>query len=302
MAAPDDTDHPHQPAATDAGTPEPPRRTRKGRWQRIMWYLIVAVVAWALIVWFTQRSILFPRAMIDAPAQANPPADAEQWHIDTPAGPVEGWFLPGDGVSAERPGPALIFAHGNGEVIDFWPEVLEPYRAMGVSVLLAEFRGYGRSAGSPSQAAITEDFVAFHDRLAARDEVDRERIIYHGRSVGCGAVAALAKQRRPRAMILQSSFTSAAAMARSYLVPRFMVRDPFEVEGVLEQYAGPVLLLHGKADRIIPVTHAQRLHAAAPDSELKVYAGMGHNDPPPQDTYWEDIERFLTEQGVLSDE
>jgi len=296
---PEGTPHPPRGAdAADITHNTPAKRLAKGR--RIMGYLLAAVLIWALAVWFLQRPLMFPRAMIDAPAEARPPADAELWHIDSPAGPVEGWFLPGDGVSTQQPGPAVVFAHGNGELIDHWSAMLEPYRAMGVSVLLAEYRGYGRSAGSPSQAAITRDFIAFHDRLAARQEVDPTRIVYHGRSIGSGAIASLARERKPSAMILQSAFTSAAALVQRYLVPRFMVRDPFEVEAVIERYAGPVLLLHGKRDRIIPLSHAHRLQAAATDGKLHVYEQMGHNDPPPQDAYWEAIERFLAEQGILS--
>ena len=263
-------------------------------------YLLIALLLWAMLVWFAQRSIMFPRYLIDAPRQPDPPADAEIWHHDSPAGEVEAWFLPGRGVSADAPGPAVVFAHGNGEIIDDWPAQLETYRQMGVSVLLPEYRGYGRSAGSPSQHAITQDFIAFHDRLAARDDVDAQRIVFHGRSIGCGALASLARHRTPAAMILQSSFTSAAALAKRYLVPRFMVRDPFDVRAVIGQYQKPVLLLHGKADGVIPARHSQRLHEAAAQSELVLYDGWGHNDPPPRRPYWRQIYDFLLRAGILS--
>ena len=85
---------------------------------------------------------------------------------DVDGGGVEAWVLPGRGASAERPGPAVIFAHGNGELIDHWPDVLSWYVRQGVTVLLPEYRGYGRSAGRPSERDITDDFVWFHDDLA----------------------------------------------------------------------------------------------------------------------------------------
>src|SRR5688572_30832441 len=118
-------------------------------------------------------------------------AGLERLHV----GPVEGWFLPAYGVAAGRPGPAVIFAHGNAEIIDPYALELEPYRRMGVSVLLPEFRGYGRSGGEPSEEGITDDFVAFHDLLAARPDVDPSRIVFHGRSLGGGVVCALAARR-----------------------------------------------------------------------------------------------------------
>src|SRR5690606_34255575 len=103
-------------------------------------------------------------------------------------GRVEAWLLPGDGVSAERPGPAVVFAHGNAELIDHWPGALARYRRLGVSVVLPEYRGYGRSAGRPSESAIRDDLRALHARLSSHPMVDVTRLVYHGRSLGGGAV------------------------------------------------------------------------------------------------------------------
>lgn len=212
---------------------------------------------------------------------------------------VEAWFLPGQGASVDRPGPAVIFAHGNAELIDYWPDTLEHYRQLGVGVLLPEYRGYGRSAGSPSQTAITSDFVYFHDELAARPDVDPARIFFHGRSLGGGAVCALAEHRRPRAMILMSTFTSIADMARRYLLPRFLVLDPFDNERVLSRLDVPVLLLHGTHDGLVPYEHARRLQAVAKDARLVSYPA-DHNDCPPDwERFWAEVTAFLRNQGIL---
>ena len=74
--------------------------------------------------------------------------------LDTEEGRVEAWLIPGDDVSAERPGPAVVFTHGNAELIDYWPAALAGYQKLGATLLLPEYRGYGRSAGSPSQEKI----------------------------------------------------------------------------------------------------------------------------------------------------
>lgn len=264
-------------------------------------FLLVVFVLWVLIVWFAQRSILYPRFILTRPIEPHPPAGVEVWQHEIPAGQVEAWFLAGEGVDADRPGPAVIFAHGNGELIDDWPDLLVGYRRLGVSVLLPEYRGYGRSAGSPAQDAITRDFTAFYDRLADRPEVDPDRIVFHGRSLGSGVVAGLAQHRPPAALILQSAFTSAADLARGFFVPRLLMRDPYDVLPVVQNYPGPVLILHGRDDELIPYTHANRLHAAAPDSEL-IFYDVGHNDLPPARAYWADIERFLRRADVLPPE
>ena len=207
--------------------------------------------------------------------------------------------LPGQGASKDRPGPAVIFAHGNGELIDHWPEPLAELRRMGVSVLMPEYRGYGRTPGWPSQEAITEDYVKFYDLLAARPEVDRRRIVFFGRSLGGGAVCSLARQRKPRAMILMSTFTSVTRMARRYLVPSFLVRDPFDNLTAVSQLDIPLLIVHGRQDSLVPYEHGQKLHAAARQSELVTYEA-DHNDCPPNwSAFWGDLRRFLQKAEIL---
>ncbi|MFO7769242.1 MAG: alpha/beta hydrolase [bacterium] len=262
--------------------------------------LLIVIFIWAAAVWFFQRSVLFPRGLANQGAadRPDPPPAAEVWHLGIEEGDVEAWLLPGDGASAEDPGPAVVFTHGNGEVIDHWADDLSPYQRMGVTVLLPEYRGYGRSGGTPSQQGITRDLETFVDQLAARDEVDPDRVFYHGRSVGGGFAAVLSRRREPAALILQSTFTSAAAMARRYLVPRFLMRDPLDVVDVVDEYPGPLLVLHGERDSIIPAEHGRRIHQAAPRSTLHLYP-MGHNTPPPWRQYWDDIRRFLDENDIV---
>ena len=252
--------------------------------------------------WLIQRWLVFPRQMIPEidRAELDLPERRETWWLDTEAGPVEAWFLPGAGVGAANPGPAVVFAHGNAELIEFNAGWLAPYRALGVSVLLVEYRGYGRSAGSPSQRAIVADFAAATERLVERDDVDGQRLIYHGRSIGCGVLAALSRRRPPAAMILQSSFTRTGALAWSMGYPGFLMRDPFRVADAICRYEGPVLLMHGRDDRIIPPSHSRRLHELASNSTLRWY-DCGHNDfPVDSPRFWRDIVDFLNAHELLN--
>ncbi|MEX2670562.1 MAG: alpha/beta hydrolase, partial [Phycisphaeraceae bacterium] len=253
-----------------------------------------------------QRSLLFPRHVI-GPVDSNEHVqqrlaeiEGEQWWLETEAGPVEAWFLPGDGATAESPGPAIVLSHGNAEVIDYLPEQVAPFRRLGISVLLPEYRGYGRSAGKPSQAAIVDDLTAFHDRLTAREDIDQGRIVLLGRSVGTGVATALADRRPPAAMILQSPFTSVADIMAGYGIPRPFVLDPFDNAAVLEKLDRPLLLQHGRRDTIIAYHHSETLHALAPNATLINY-DAGHNDMPiTTAAYWQDITNFLTTQGILT--
>ena len=140
---------------------------------RVALGVAIAYTIWCIVLYSIQRSILFPReyAVCDPNAGQGVPGLERIW-IQSEEGKVEAWFLPGDGVSAQNPGPVVLFAHGNAELIEYWSEPLAEYRRLGVSVFLPEYRGYGRSAGSPSQQAITSDFIEFHDLLVKRPEVD----------------------------------------------------------------------------------------------------------------------------------
>ncbi len=267
-------------------------------------FVVLSLYAlWLVTGCAIQRNVLFPRGMTHPnPVAATMTLGLQQLSIDTDQGPVEAYLLPGRGVDAKHPGPLVIFAHGNGELIDYsaasgeW----EPYRAMGISVALCEFRGYGRSAGDPTEQRIVSDFVKLYDRLAARADVDAQRIIIHGRSIGTGVACGLAAQRPPAALILQSPFRSVAAIMAGFWIPRFCVLDPFDNEAVLATFEKPVLIMHGTRDTVIPVAHGRALSKLTRRAQYIEY-DCGHNDlPPDRQKYWDDIYAFLRQQQIVT--
>jgi len=283
------------------------RSTRlPGPWKRRLYkgaaWAAAGYALWLVAAFFVQRRIVFPRHVCREASQpgAGFPGLQKRW-ISTPQGKVETWYVPAAGVSSVRPGPAVIIAHGNGELIDGQLATVHGYHRLGISALLCEYRGYGRSAGSPSQRRIVADHVKCFDWLAHRGDVDRRRIFFHGRSLGTGVVCALAAKRKPAALILVSPFTSIADMMAWYLIPRFGVRDPFDSEAVLKGLDRPVLVLHGTRDRVVPYRYGRALHRAAKRSTLSTYS-CGHNDFPIRSKrFWKDITAHLRRARVLVD-
>lgn len=248
---------------------------------------------WAAL-FAVQRSLLFPGG-ISEPGLTRPP-DAEQVWLPTSAGRVEAWYLPplGD-VSRAGRGPLLVYTHGNGELIDYWPAAFLEPRRFGLGVLLVEFPGYGRSQGHPSEASIRETMLAAFEWVRGRADLDPERVVAHGRSLGGGAACLLAAARPVRALILESTFTSVRSFAGNFGAPGFLVRDPFDNLAVVRGFAGPLLVFHGERDQVIPAKHGRALAAAGQKAEL-VLLPCGHNDCEPA---WSRVRTFLAKQQIL---
>ena len=259
--------------------------------------IAAAVLAGLLVLYWSllfvgQRAIVFPAPPVaGAPVR---PQDAQAVWLQTPTGPVEAWYLRPLRATVNR-APLLMFTHGNAELIDHWPAEFHLPRQWGMAVLLVEYPGYGRSKGQPTQASVTGAVLAAYDWARDQSDIDGDRVIAYGRSLGGAAATALAGARPVAALILESTFSRAQDFARRFGAPGLLVRDRFDnLEGV-HRLKAPLLILHGTQDRIVPVAHAQALHAAQPVSEL-VLMPCGHNDCPRP---WSTIERFLRQHALL---
>ena len=257
-------------------------------------------LAYCLLLFLLQRQFLFPRFRINVPwGVAERIPGLEKFWLDTTYGKIEAWFLPPAPNRGTEPAPAIIFAHGNGELIDFWPEQLNAFTLLGIGVLLVEYPGYGRSEGTPSQESITGGFIAAYDILVTREDVDASRIVLFGRSLGGGAVCRLAVNRPSVALILLSTFTSVESLASKFLVPSFIVQDPFDNLAVVGSYAAPVLVAHGKNDDLIPYSHGLALYQAAKRGKMLTY-DCGHNNcPSGWGRFLRDVESFLHGAGII---
>ena len=250
--------------------------------------LVLAIVGYFALIFALQRRMAFPGSFRDSPRPtASAPPDVTQVWLEASFGQVEAWFFSGEG---DAHGPTIIFAHGNGELIEDWQSDMERLAAAGLNVLLVEFPGYGHSRGKPSRSTLRETFTLAFDWLVGRDDVDAERIVAHGRSLGGGVAGDLALNRPVRALVLQSTFSSASAFARENFVPGFLVRDRFDNRRAVSDFSGPVLLLHGVRDDVIPYAHAEALAAAREGLDI-IEMDCAHNDCAPQ---WPEVVASLT--------
>ncbi len=246
--------------------------------------------AYIAVLYFVQRSLLFP-----VPGrQPSGPADrAEVVRIrmfDTEA--VALFLAP---RTAAGPAPLILFTHGNGELADDWVHEFQPALERGVAVMLVEYPGYGRAPGAPSEKGITEAVQAAYGWAAADPRVAPSRIVAYGRSLGGAAAARLAADRRVAALILESTPASVADLAANLLAPSFLIRDPFDTRAALRAYRGPLLVIHGRQDSLVPIAHGRELASLVPGAVLHEI-DCGHNDCPRE---WGKIESFLVAAGVF---
>ncbi|GMR13405.1 MAG: alpha/beta hydrolase [Gemmatimonadota bacterium] len=262
---------------------------------------VLAYVAYTGFFFLIQRRITYAGVHLGAPGPIpdSVPGFERIW-LGAPDVKAEAWYLPAMGESTTTRSPALIFTHGNAEFIDDWVLPLDPLRQMGVSLLLVEYPGYGRSEGVPNETTIVRTVVDAYDWLATRDDIDGDKIVAMGRSLGGGPAAALTGLRPVAALVLESTFTSVAALAwQVYRLPGFLARDRYDNRSAVASYEGPVLIFHGTEDDVIPYSHGQRLSSAAKHGRLVNYR-CGHNDCPPNwDEYWAEMRAFLRDAAIL---
>ncbi len=192
---------------------------------------------------------------------------------------LHAWFLPAE---RRRSAPhTLLFLHGNAGNISHRSASLTIFADLGLDQLIIDYRGYGQSDGKPTEAGLYLDADAAWRWLTKVRGVQPRDIVVFGRSLGGAVATQLAARAQPGALIIESSFTDLASMARRHhplmarLVPlRYRLPSAEHLAGV----RSPVLVLHSRDDGIVPFAHGQALYAAAPGPKRFVELVGGHND------------------------
>jgi fermentation-respiration switch protein FrsA (DUF1100 family) len=260
---------------------------------RVAWLigqLTVGLLIVGLLMWLMQpRLVFFP---LDR--QTSTPADFglafEDVTIETVDGErLAGWFVPappGQGRDL-----TLLFLHGNAGNISHRGDSLWIFAQLGLDVLIIDYRGYGRSSGSPSENGLYLDADAAWRWLTEQRGVPANQILLFGRSLGAAVAAELAGRLsgnpgaatndQPAAVIIESGFDALASLASHHyplLTAVIPLRFDFRAAEAIARARCPVLVLHSPDDEIVPYALGSRLFAAAPEPKRFVDLRGGHND------------------------
>jgi uncharacterized protein len=223
--------------------------------------------------------------------------------LDTEDGKHLGaWYLT---APTGKPGPAVVVFNGNGGDRSGRAMLAVGLQRLGMSVLLFDYRGYGGNDGTPSEKGLAADARAAQAWLAAQPEVDPDRIVYFGESLGAAVAIGLSLERPPAALVLRSPFTSLADVGKvhyPWLPVGWFLIDRFPSIDRIGSVTAPVMVVAGDRDDVVPEPLSKKLYDAAPDPKRYLLVpGTGHNDLvlAGGDRVMDEVSSFLSEAKVL---
>jgi fermentation-respiration switch protein FrsA (DUF1100 family) len=248
-------------------------------WLRIALWCAGIYVAIVLAAWLAQtRLVYFPDPTRIDPRQLGFTGVEERW-LSAPDGTrVIAWHAP-----AREGQPTLLYFHGNGGNLANRAWIIRRFMAEGVGVYMMSYRGYSGSGGRPSEAANVADARLAYADLTNRG-VPAGRIVLYGESLGTGIAARLATEQVAAALILEAPYTSIVEIGVQqfpFLPVRWIMTERYETTSLIGRVRIPLLVVHGEADRVIPVEMGRAVFASAAQAEPKrlvTLPGAGHDD------------------------
>lgn len=242
----------------------------------LVWAVLLGAALWVGLRWLENAMIFLPARALTAHPGTYGLAYEALWLSPGDGPRVRAWWIPGPRAD----GPVMLCLHGNGGNLSNRVEKMKLFHDAGAAQLWVDWRGYGESSGSPSEAGLYRDALAARRLLEADKKVPPERLVLYGESLGCGAAVELAARAPAAGLIVDSGFASVPEMAKEVLprLPAFLIRARFDNLAKLPRIAIPALFLHSRQDEIVPYAQARLNFAAAAGPKSFVELTGTHND------------------------
>jgi len=277
-------------------------------WKKWLRRTVVVAVAATLglylvlagLLWWKQDSLVFVpsreyRVLPESQGLSHDDVDIEV----EPGTRIRGWFVPAQGTSSG----AVLYFHGNGGNLSSYFPRIAPFAAAGLDTFAVDYEGYGASGGAPSEANLYRDADAAWAWLTKSKGIDAGHIVIWGYSLGGGVATWCASKHTPRAVILESTFTSipdVGAQIYPWLPVRLIAHSHFANSSRVTSIKSPVLFGHGKKDTLIPFEMSVELHRLAGEPKTFVEMDGGHDDGLVKHAEtWSTVKKFLEDAGFL---
>jgi fermentation-respiration switch protein FrsA (DUF1100 family) len=261
----------------EAAAPPPPSWKRRA-W-RIVRLALIAYIGVVVLLMFFENMMVYQPASASRDWEAPPSPDIEEVTLVSADGTnIHAWWLPCPEAKS-----ALLYLHGNAGNLSWrGRSILKVREHLGVSVLIIDYPGYGKSEGRPSEQGCYQAADAAYDWLTAAQNIPGERILVWGVSLGGGVAVDLGSRRPCQALILLKTFTTLPDVAGTiypWVPTRWLMRNSFDNLDKIAKCRCPVFITHGTTDDLIPDALGRKLYDAAHQpKEFFSMAGLGHND------------------------
>lgn len=259
--------------------------------------VILGIVLLGVLLQLSKQSIdelllFFPSKHPEGNWQPTGLTFEDAWFTADDGTKLHGWYCPVD-----KPKSVILYTHGNGGNITHRIDHLRKLQSdLKSTTLIFDYRGYGRSEGTPTVAGILKDARAARKYLADKANVKESQIVLLGESLGGAVAVTLAGEDGARGLVLENTFSSLKDVATHHY-PKLAWMVPagkLDSLAMIKKYSGPLLQCHGDTDRTIPYALGQKLNEAATGRKTWVkLPGHDHNDPLPME-YYRALNEFLT--------
>lgn len=271
----------------DKNARHPFRNFTRSPIRSLLKFALLLYVSVLLMLTWLETSLVYPAPELASANWVRPDLQFEDVQFASADGTkLHGWYFP-----HPQPRAQLLFCHGNAQQVadlgDWISELRDMYQ---VSIFVFDYRGYGKSEGSPTETGVLQDGEAAQRWLAQRAAIADDEVIVWGLSLGGGIAVHLASELGVKALILDRTFHSIVELAQSiypWAPIRWIMRNRYPSVDRIQNYHGPLLQIHGPIDEIVPFTSGKQLFEACPSTNKQFLEleNFGHLDSPNAEFY-----------------